>query len=408
MRFALLCDDLLARPVIDVISDRIDGHQLTHAVRMTPQSDQLLHGRPNVTFVDHWEDLLVAKEIDAVIVGGSDARILEGAKQLASAGVSILFFTCAEQGSTFVYELSLIRDDNHVLLVPVFWHRYDAAVTRLRTAIASGELGRVQYLQIQRTISKSAAGMPISKSEVDTELLNDVDLPRWLIGDYNQVTALSTAATSDGVLLQSVVLAGRSLPECNWSINSVAGPPEWSMTIRAEHSVAVLHRTGSAQQWTCSIDGQQVDGDERDNASRLIAKFTEHASQHSRSTANAVATSIDDIERDWSELVKSFETVDATHRSIRRRRTIELHFEPMSERAIFKTQMTAIGCGLLVATFLLTLCYLGIASLVPLPSSVLIGLRTLVFAPLVIFLVAQVLLPLTRPSSNEQRLEAHG
>jgi myo-inositol 2-dehydrogenase/D-chiro-inositol 1-dehydrogenase len=100
--------------------------------------------------------------------------------------------------------------------------------------------------------------------------------------------------------------------------------------------------------------------------------------------------------------VKCFETIDATHRSVRRRRTIELHFEPMSERAIFKTQMTAIGCALLVATFLLTLVYLGIASLIPLPGYALIGLRALVFGPLVLFLLAQILLPLTRPSSAEK------
>ena len=107
------------------------------------------------------------------------------------------------------------------------------------------------------------------------------------------------------------------------------------------------------------------------------------------------------VSQDWGELVKCFETVDATHRSVRRKRTIELHFEPMSERAIFKTQMTAIGCGLLVGTLLMMLCFLGIASVVPLPEPVLIGLRVLVFAPLVLFLLAQVLLPLTRPSSNE-------
>ena len=107
------------------------------------------------------------------------------------------------------------------------------------------------------------------------------------------------------------------------------------------------------------------------------------------------------VDVEWGELIKCYETLDASHRSVRRKRTIELHFEPMSERAIFKTQMTAIGCGLLIATFLLTLCYLGVAAVVPLQPSVLIVLRALVFAPLVIFLLAQILLPLTRPSSNE-------
>ena len=401
MRFALLCDDPLARPLVDALGAQVDGHRLTRAVRMTPQSDELLHGRRDVSFVEHWEDLLVAKDVDAVIVGGSDVRILEGAKQLATAGISILFVPAAEQSSTFVYELSLIRDDNHVSLYPLFWHRFDAAVARLRKAMDEGELGRVQFLQLHRAIPQPAAGMPISQAEVDAELLRDIDLPRWLIGDYNQITGLRTAATHEGVLMQSVVLAGRSLPEFNWSINGVDGPSEWKLTVRGDRGTAELHRNGSSRQWVCTIDGKQVEGDERSTARGVLEAFAALTSGGTRSTNDI--TPIDEVNRDWGELVKCFETVDATHRSVARRRTIELHFEPMSERAIFKTQMTAIGCGLLVATFLLTLCYLGIASVVPLPSFVLIGLRTLVFIPLVLFLFAQILLPLTRPSSNDRQ-----
>jgi hypothetical protein len=103
---------------------------------------------------------------------------------------------------------------------------------------------------------------------------------------------------------------------------------------------------------------------------------------------------------EWPELVKVFETADATHRSVKRRRTIDLHFEPMSERAIFKTQMTAMGCGVLIATFLLVLMYLAIASTIPLPHAALIVLRTLIFAPLGLFLLLQLLYPLTRPSES--------
>ena len=135
MRFALFCDDLLAKPIVDALGSRVDGHQLSHAVRVTPQTDALLHGQKNVSFVEHWEDLLVAKDVDAVIVGGSDQMILDGSKQLAAAGIPILFIPRAAQGSTFAYELSLIRDDNNVLLWPLFWHRFDSAVMRLKQAI---------------------------------------------------------------------------------------------------------------------------------------------------------------------------------------------------------------------------------------------------------------------------------
>lgn len=400
MRFALLCDDPLVVPLVEALGENVDGHQLTYAVRITPRADSLLHGLANIRFDDHWEDLLVAKDVDAVIVGGSDASILEGAKQLAAASIPMIFVPRADQGSTFIYELSLIRDDIHVSLWPLLWHRFDRAVIRLKQAIRDGELGRVQFLQMQRSLSQSSPGMPIRQSVVDEELLLDVDLPRWLIGDYNQVTGLQTAATTEGVQMQSVVLAGRSLPEANWSINSVQGPNDWTLSVRGDQGVASLHREATSRHWIYEFNGQRVEGDERQTARDALAAFVSFVpTKNFGSTNPAITKNANGI---WGELVKCYETVDATHRSVRRRRTIELHFEPMSERAIFKTQMTAIGCGLLMATFFLTLCYLGIASLVPLPTYALIGLRALVFAPLVVFLFAQFLLPLTRPSSAEQ------
>jgi predicted dehydrogenase len=397
MRFALFCDDPLARPVVDALSEQVDGHQLTHAVRVSPKADELLHGRSRISFVEHWENLLVDKTIDAVLVGGSDPQILEGAKQLATAGIPMLFVPQAAQGSTFVYELSLIRDDNRVSLYPLLRHRFDAAVRRLQGALKAQELGRVQFLQLERVVSREAEGMPVSQSEVDAELLRDVDLLRWLMGDYNQITGLRTAATSDGVQMQSVVLAGRSLPEANWSIRPAIGTSRWHLTVRGEKGVAELDRDGALTDWVCHLGGERVAGDERSTSRGIL-----HAFASATAHAQRDDTPEHGVNREWGELVKCFETVDATHRSVARRRTIDLHFEPMSERAIFKTQMTAIGCGLLVGTFLLTLCYLGIASLVPLPGPILIGMRTIVFAPLVLFLFAQILLPLTRPSSNEQ------
>jgi hypothetical protein len=50
------------------------------------------------------------------------------------------------------------------------------------------------------------------------------------------------------------------------------------------------------------------------------------------------------------------------HRSLKRRRTIDLHFESTSERSQFKTQMTAIGCGVLTWSLLGTCLGLVIGS----------------------------------------------
>lgn len=395
MRFAVLCDDPTAQPLTDALGSQIDGHQLRYVVQL--ENDNSHHNRSSAASVTHWQDLLAANDVDVVVAGGTTDQIFEGVKQLATADIPILFVPHASQGSTFIYELSLIRDDNHVALFPLFWHRFDRAVRHLKQLLRDSRLGTIQFLQLERTVLQSSSSIPISQATVDRELLPDADLLRWLIGDYNQVTALRTAATDDGVMMERVVLSGRSLPEANWVIAPAVGPPEWKLTVRGERGVASLTRAAGSNSFICNFDETQVEGSPDATTSSLLSALTsqiEHRNQTTTSTS-------DDP---WGDLVQCFETVDATHRSVRRKRTIELHFEPMSERAIFKTQMTAIGCGLLVATFLLTLCYLGIASVIPLPSGVLIVLRTLVFAPLIIFLVAQILLPLTRPASSDRAI----
>jgi hypothetical protein len=214
------------------------------------------------------------------------------------------------------------------------------------------------------------------------------------VGNYDQVTALRTGAGTDGVITQSVTLAGRQLSEATWNA-SVGAANSCRLTIHAENGRVQAEREPGTDHWVLvGLDGARTVGNSRAAIQRFLDQFAQ-------SLPTVVSKSRSNVPVEWPDLVKAFETVDATHRSVTRRRTIELHFEPMSERAIFKTQMTAIGCGVLIGTFLLALAYLAIAATVPLPDNVLLILRSLVFAPLGIFLLLQILYPLTRPSTTE-------
>jgi hypothetical protein len=98
----------------------------------------------------------------------------------------------------------------------------------------------------------------------------------------------------------------------------------------------------------------------------------------------------------WREAVEAFELFDGVQYSLERRRTIDLHREPVSERTIFKTRMVALGCLVLFGTLVLLMAYLAAATVLPLGNTALLVLRGLVFAPLVVYLLAQLLLPLAR------------
>jgi len=380
MRLALLCEDPAVGDWVEALASDPD-HEIVVAATPTPACAGVLRGASGIRLTPHGEDLVGDNSIDAVLVGGSAPVILDAIRQLAAAGQQVIFLPDAAQGSTFLYELSLIRDDNHVPLHPAAWWCFDPAIRQAREQVHSGP--SVALLQMQRVLP--VAGTPVLPlSDIDRALLMDLLLLRWLGGDYDQVTSLPTGVSESGRLGQSVKLAGRSLPEAVWEIRG--GPvAECRLTGHGAAGPWYLEWDTGARQWRFHDASRTVEGD-RETALR--------ASLDALNSDQALS---------WSGLVKGFETLDATHRSVTRRRTIELHFESMSERAIFKTQMTAIGCSVLMATLVLVLVYLAIASTVPLPTAILNLLRGLVFAPLGLFLLLQLLYPLTRPTEAEGR-----
>lgn len=81
----------------------------------------------------------------------------------------------------------------------------------------------------------------------------------------------------------------------------------------------------------------------RAEANRPDAQATDHV-RETRSDRSDAA--------DWTDLVRAFEVVDAARVSVRRRRAIDLRAETASERNLFKSQMTALGCLTLTLTLI--------------------------------------------------------
>jgi hypothetical protein len=95
----------------------------------------------------------------------------------------------------------------------------------------------------------------------------------------------------------------------------------------------------------------------------------------------------------WEEVCRSLEVTDAVERSAARRRTIELHHEPVTEQETFKSMMAAGGCGMLIWV-LLCLLVVGIVEglKIPLRDTAIWQLwPALMFAPLAVFLALQLL-----------------
>lgn len=333
----------------------------------------------NMTRRESWEELLTEPKLDAVLVGGTDPGVLDAARKFAQAGTPLWVLPHPEQGLMFAYEINLAAQETQAPLQAVFPHR-SAVVWQSNDARSIAP----DYVEFVRHIPPANANeATIARADVDRHLLMDLDLLTWQLGHRSRVTTLRSGETGPQMRRQTVTLAGDGVPEIVWSIE-----PSVDHSVTAEcrfHSggKTILYRElhGIWQRENCDI------------------------STSSASPFAALAP--------WTAAITAFELLDAVEHSLERKRTIELHRETVSERAIFKTRMAAWGCGILILTLLLMVSFLMVASLVPpedqpgtnvarndpylqvLRTILAIG-RIAVFAPLFIFLIAQLLLPLTR------------
>lgn len=387
MKFGLLCDDPAAAWLISCLRQHA-GHSVSLAVLVSPAVDQLLFGLTGVKCTDRWEDLLAAEDLDAVIVGGDAPEIWDAARQLAANSVPLVVFPTIAQGPAILYELSLIRDDRQSVLFPVWRHRFDPALRQLKCALGSAE-GPISFVQWEQSIPLGS-GTVIRRAMIEDQLLSAADQIRFLFGSADQVTALRTGGTEEGALIQSVILAGRLLPESTWTLKS-ADEASSRLLVQTPAGPWKLERSETDSPWRIADSPDAVSPATIDSA-EMLAEIV--AAVEGRS-----------IGADWSSVLHAAEILDAANRSLERRRTIDLNHEPLSERLIFKTQMAAMGCSILLITLGVLLGFLMIDSLAPLNRSILKVLLVIAAVPLFGFLLFQFLLPLTRTSNAALKSE---
>lgn len=381
MNLALLGDDPAIWPLLERLLDS-PKHRLVAASLCGELQARLEAARPPVRVTDRWDEFLVGGTVDAVLVASGSPSVLEAARRLAAEGKPLLLAPHGGQ-TAFVYELSLVRDEARTPLAPLFPLRYESALEAARSRAAAGDFGRILHLKWERRWPVEAAGgVPLlTPEDVESALLGDADLLRQLGGNYDRVTALQSGVVDGKAAAVTVTLAGDGLPEATWSLSAVAAS-----------SVADAAMIGPTGDWSLTMNGA---------AGQHIAE--------ARSSTAGIERLLDAFEEaihgtpagpTWNDLLRASETVDAARRSLARRRTIDLHFETTSERSQFKTQMTAIGCGVLILTLVLVLLLMLLGSALAIPPGVMRVARIAVFAPLFIYLALQLLLFIARPPSD--------
>lgn len=363
---------------------------------------------PGARRLAHAADALNVPGVDAVVIDAVDADTLEVAKQFAGNGVALLLYPRAAHGIEFIYQLGLIRDEqpDQFRLYPIRPWRLHPLILKLRAVLQRQELGRVHQIQWNReshvegpVSGATPTSMPalLSQAQIDAELLNDADLLKFLAGEFDQVSATQTGDVTAGFIQASVNLGGAQSAPAQWTCRGTFGAAAWELTVRGELGQIGLKggNDWATVSWESKLAGggnleHPVETVTADYGPGLLREFLD-----GNTTTAATNGWADDLNRD-------FDLLEGAHRSLRRRRTVELYFDTPSERSNFKTQMTAVGCGVLLLTLLAMLGGLGAGLVVDelqLPPIIMQVVRVLVFLPLFLFLALQVGIFLSKPSA---------
>jgi hypothetical protein len=243
--------------------------------------------------------------------------------QLEDAPLPDLVVLAGAEEQDLAVALSLIESDRPLVIV-AGEHLGPAVLHRLALVAANSESTLLCWLPAVRGLKRTE----LSKETVITLRLDRADnrpalsllfddLARLirLAGPFDQVTAtLETAAT--------VTLSSDNGTVATWTLRPTSGPNTAHLLLgdtplELDAPAPAPAPTGPETAWT------------------EVANQDNHASH---------------LELD--ELLDVVETYAAIQESVRRRRAIDLHHEPTSERTVFKSQMAAVGCLLLLLTLL--------------------------------------------------------
>ncbi len=273
MKFAVLGDDPAVLPLVRaLVAD--PEHLVTRAALAGDLEAEILRSVPAVKIVD-WEDLITG-DLSAVIVCGSEVLIGEAAKQLAASARPLVVFPRGAWDTELIYELSLLRDDTGVLLLPVcpLWehplfgnlerpdvsspiHEPETPSPAETSASKTESLPRLLHLRCEREV-RLAAGTELNEVSLREFLLPDVGLLRRLGGEYHQVTAVQSATPAGGIVTATVTLAGENLPDAIWTIRPVSTPARWQLTLTRNDGPAAYQ--GSGEDWDIEELGEKDSG----------------------------------------------------------------------------------------------------------------------------------------------------
>jgi hypothetical protein len=373
MRFGFAGDLAESVHLLKAIAES-QSHELVRGYFAEPLLARLVDSELAVERASSAEDVLLAEDVDAVVVAtASSDESIHLVRQASQADKHVIVLPADSPTVAYSFELHLILDESRRGILPLGGRWYG-------DEFSSDDAPDLKRISL-------AGRLHSSKSEFQRSQLYAIDSLYGLGIPYTRVTTLDTTAP-DGQLISRTITLGAS------GENDAAVPPA-TLTISEDSSPEDCSR----------IRLSAADGVSTDVACNCpVQNLTAGASTVPIDLERVVSALADSniCQHQMAEFSNTLETLSAVERSVQRRRTIDIHFDGISERSVFKSQMTAIGCGVLTYVMFGMVAYLILAQMADLPPWALNTARAIWIAPVVIYLLAQALLPIARERSGNR------
>jgi predicted dehydrogenase len=339
---------------------------------------------PDVPRPRDLDDALARAGVEAVVVGGPPSERGEWLRRVAAIGLPTICLHPPGEDSEAYYQVALSREETGAIVIPDLPGRLHPGVKALRDAIegAAAEVGPFRGLRIEWPVEPGGDEVDLARHIFPRV----VDLVRALVGEVEAVTA-----TGDPPGLrphESLVVQLRAAESRRAEVRIEGG------TANETQAPVRITLTGTTGAWTLECDPRfagparlvRHGGGAAENT-REIDPWDPHAAILDV-LDEAAGRSGRDGHPDLLDGTRAMELSEAVVRSLRRGRTVDLHYEEISEAGTFKGVMTSFGCVLL----LIVLVMLPLALIGPplgLPGTIYIAY--LIPPVLILFILLQLL-----------------
>lgn len=365
-------------------------HTVVVACEAGERAAELMQLFPAARLESEWESLTLGDAFDLLAVGGSAQvdrqRREEQLRRLVQAEVPLLVVIGAAD-AIVLHELAMIQADTQSLLAAWNPLRSCPAMEKLLELVRDDtSLGDVSQVTMQRHLPDT------SPAAVASQLVMDADVLRSIAGELDRVTALAPQRDDGTLAGMAVTFAGPDAAVVQWNLQSGTETAA-RLGVQTAGGQAVLDIRGMTDAWELSV--QTPDGRQQDHAIETPSEpmvlavletcLTGEARPAGESRAAGPST--------WTDAYRAAELSEAAQESLRRGRTIQLHFEEHSEQQTFKGVMAIGGCLILLGVLVVLAAGTVIDAARPeLRDSVWWRLWPLyVFAPVMLFLLLQSL-----------------